>query len=362
MKRVPLERLLPFASLLAISILLTIAAPEFLSSENVLDVLRRGSAVAIAAVGMTLVIILGEIDLSVGSTVAWSGVVGAVAAKAGAPLPVAVLAGIAAGAAVGLVNGLLVTRLRVSSFIVTLGTLSAIRGLALETTSGVAIGGLGEHYQALAGDVVGPVSVPLLLLVVVATVTAWLMRRTALGRHVTAIGSNRVAAELCGVRVDRVRLAVFVLAGALAGLSGMIVSSIVWSGSPTAAEGMELDVIAAVVIGGASLRGGVGSVGGSLVGAALMQVLANGAALLGIDDFVQKILIGGIIVAAAAVDALRTKPRPDISPPRRRPAPGSPGRGSWRRAPRTRRRTGPRCGSTRSAPSGCRASSRGPPP
>jgi len=305
MKRLPAERLLPFASLLAISVLLTIAAPEFLSTENLLDVLRRGSAVAIAAVGMTLVIVMGEIDLSVGSTVAWSGVVGALAAKAGAPLPLAIAAGIGAGAGVGLVNGLLVTRLGVSSFIVTLGTLSAIRGLALEATSGVAVGGLGERYQSLAADLAGPVSVPLLLLVVVAVAAAWIMRRTPFGRHVTAIGSNRVAAELCGVRVDRVRLAVFVTGGALAGLAGMIVSSIVWSGSPTAADGLELDVIAAVVIGGASLRGGVGTIGGSLVGAALMQVLANGSALLGIDDFIQKILIGAIIVAAATVDALR---------------------------------------------------------
>jgi len=306
-KRPPAERLLPFASLFALSLLLAIAAPEFLSTENLLDVLRRGSAVAIAAVGMTLVIVLGEIDLSVGSTVAFSGVVGAIAAKAGAPLPLAILAGVLTGAGVGLVNGLLVTRLRVSSFIVTLGTLSAIRGLALEATRGVAIGGLGEHYQALSADLFGPVSVPLILLVVVATATAWVMRRTALGRHVTAIGSNRVAAELCGVRVDRVRLGVFVFGGTMAGLAGMIVSAIVWSGSPTAAEGLELDVIAAVVIGGASLKGGVGTVGGSLVGAALMQVLANGAALLGIDDFIQKILIGAIIVAAATVDALRTR-------------------------------------------------------
>jgi ribose transport system permease protein len=305
MKRIPAERLLPFASLLAISVLLAIAAPEFLSTENLLDVLRRGSAVAIAAVGMTLVIVMGEIDLSVGSTVAWSGVVGALAAKAGAPLPLAVAAGIGAGAGVGLVNGLLVTRLGVSSFIVTLGTLSAIRGLALEATSGVAVGGLGERYQSLAADLVGPLSVPLCLLVVVAAAASWVMRRTPFGRHVTAIGSNRVAAELCGVRVDRVRLVVFVVGGALAGLAGMIVSSIVWSGSPTAADGLELDVIAAVVIGGASLRGGVGTIGGSLVGAALMQVLANGSALLGIDDFIQKILIGAIIVAAATVDALR---------------------------------------------------------
>lgn len=305
--RIPVERLLPFASLLAISILLAIAAPEFLSTGNLLDVLRRGSAVAIAAVGMTLVIVLGEIDLSVGSTVAWSGVVGALAAKAGAPLPLAILAGVAAGAGVGLLNGLLVTRLRVSSFIVTLGTMSAIRGVALEATGGVAIGGLGERYQALSSDLAGPVSVPLVMLVAVATAAAWVMRRTPFGRHVTAIGSNRVAAELCGVRVDRLRVSVFVLAGTLAGLAGMIVSSIVWSGSPTAAEGLELDVIAAVVIGGASLRGGIGTIGGSLVGAALMQVLANGASLLGIDDFVQKILIGGIIVAAATVDALRTR-------------------------------------------------------
>lgn len=301
------ERLLPLASLLAISTLLAIAAPEFLSQDNLLDVLRRGSAVAIAAVGMTLVIVMGEIDLSVGSVVAFSGVVGALVAKAGAPVELAVAAGIACGALAGALNGLLVTRLGISSFIVTLGTLSAVRGLTLEVTSGVAIGGLGERYPKIAADVAGPLSVPLLLCAAVAVAAALLMRRTAFGRHVQAIGSNRVAAELCGIRVDRTRIAVFTMAGALAGLSGMIVSAIVISGSPTAAEGLELDVIAAVVIGGASLQGGVGTVGGSLIGAALMQVLANGSSLLGIDDFIQKIVTGAVIVAAAAFDVYRRR-------------------------------------------------------
>ncbi|MBI2898473.1 MAG: ABC transporter permease [Deltaproteobacteria bacterium] len=301
------ERVLPLASLLAISILLAIAAPEFLSQDNLLDVLRRGSAVAIAAVGMTLVIVMGEIDLSVGSVVALSGVVGALVAKAGAPVELAIAAGIGCGALAGALNGLLVTRLGISSFIVTLGTLSALRGLTLELTSGVAVGGLGESYPRIASDVAGPLSVPLLLCVAVAVLAAVLMRRTAFGRHVQAIGSNRVAAELCGIRVDRTRVVVFTMAGALAGLAGMIVSAIVISGSPTAAEGLELDVIAAVVIGGASLQGGVGTIGGSLIGAALMQVLANGSSLVGIDDFIQKIVTGGVIVAAAAFDVYRRR-------------------------------------------------------
>jgi ribose transport system permease protein len=290
-----------------ISAWLAIAAPEFLSISNVLDVLRRGSAVGIAAIGMTLVIVMGEIDLSVGSIIALAGVVGALLPRGGAPLAVALGGGVAAGALVGVVNGMLITRLRLSAFIVTLGTLSIVRGFGLQATSGVAIGGLGADYPKLAADIAGPLSVPLLLMIVVGFVVAVLMKRTAFGKHVYAIGSNRVAAELCGVRVDRVRMTVFAVEGALAGLAGMILSSIVISGSPTAAEGLELDVIAAVVIGGASLAGGVGTVGGSLIGMGLMQVLQNGASLLGIGDFVQKILIGAIIIAAVAFDVYRRR-------------------------------------------------------
>jgi len=300
------EKLLPVASLVALSVLLAIAAPEFLSAGNLADLLRRASAVAIAAVGATLVLCMGDVDLSVGSVIALSGVAGAFAMQAGVPVPLAVCVGIAVGAAAGLLNGVLAASLRIPSFIVTLGTLGALRGVALIVTSGESVSGLPRSLQRLAGDV-GPVPVPLILLAATATGAWFVLTRMRFGRHVYAVGSNRRAAELCGIQVERVRVGVFCAAGALAGLSGMIFTSRLITGTPTVAEGLELDVIAAVVIGGGSLAGGVGTVGGTLVGTAIMQVLANGCVLLGIDPFVQKVLIGAIVIAAVAFDAYRRR-------------------------------------------------------
>jgi ribose transport system permease protein len=297
---------LPLASLFVLSMLLAIAAPEFLTVANLADLLRRASAVAIAAVGATLVLVQGDVDLSVGSVIAWSGVVGAFAMKAGVPVPAAVAVGVAVGAASGLVNGALVATLRIPAFIVTLGTLGIFRGLALVASAGESVSGLPRSLARLAGDV-GRVPVPLLFLVATAGLASFSLRRTRFGRHVQAIGSNRRAAELCGIRVDRVRAAVFAIAGALAGLSGMIFTARLITGTPTVAEGLELDVIAAVVIGGGSLAGGVGTVGGTLIGTAIMQVLANGCVLLGVDPFVQKVLIGAIVIAAVAFDSARRR-------------------------------------------------------
>jgi ribose transport system permease protein len=300
------QRLLPAASLIALSVLLAIAAPEFLSAGNLADLLRRASAVAIAAIGATLVLCMGDVDLSVGSVIALSGVAGAFALQAGAPMPVAVCVGIAVGAAAGLVNGALAASLSIPSFVVTLGTLGALRGVALIATSGESVSGLPRSVQRLAGDL-GPIPVPLILLAAAAAGAWFVLTRSRFGRHVQAVGSNRRAAELCGIRVERVRVAVFCAAGALAGLSGMIFTSRLITGTPTVAEGLELDVIAAVVIGGGSLQGGVGTVGGTLIGTAIMQVLANGCVLLGIDPFVQKVLIGAIVIAAVAFDAARRR-------------------------------------------------------
>ncbi|MBI4956762.1 MAG: ABC transporter permease [Myxococcales bacterium] len=265
--------------------------------------------VAIAAVGMTLVIVEGGIDLSVGSTVALVTVVVARALVAGVGPGVAVLVGIATGLACGALNGGLIAGLGVSPFIATLGTMSALRGLAKglahEQKIDAPAQGLDELMALAPRGSPWLVSPGVWIAGALALAGAVLLGRTRFGRHVVAVGSNARTARLCGISVGRVTVATYALAGALAGVAGVMEFGKLTVGDPTDAPGLELDVIAAVVIGGGSLSGGQGSVAGSLIGAALMTVLKNGSMHLGVANWVQQILTGVIIVAAAALDRYR---------------------------------------------------------
>jgi ribose transport system permease protein len=282
------------------------ASQRFLSGRNLETIARQTTIVGMAALGMTLVIILGGIDLSVGSIVALSTVVIAWLLQHGRTGPVtAALGGIAAAAAFGLISGLLITRLRVVPFIVTLGMMLVVRGTAK---------GIG-HEQKIDVDVerlrwldelLASVSAKQgWMLVFLAIATAALLRYTRLGRHTFAIGSNEQTARLCGVPVERVKVTVFMLCGAFAGLAGLMQFSRLTVGDPTVAIGLELDVIAAVVIGGGSLGGGEGAILGTLVGALIMTVIASGCTQMGLPNWVQEIITGMIIVAAVALDRLR---------------------------------------------------------
>ena len=290
------------------------ASQRFLSGRNFETIARQTTIVGMAALGMTLVIILGGIDLSVGSIVALSTVVIAWLLQHGRTGPVtAAMGGIAAAAAFGLISGLLITRLRVVPFIVTLGMMLVVRGAAK---------GIG-HEQKIDVDVErlrwldellasvsakqGWMLVPLgvWILIFLAIVTAALLRYTKLGRHTFAIGSNEQTARLCGIPVERVKVTVFMLCGAFAGLAGLMQFSRLTVGDPTVAIGLELDVIAAVVIGGGSLGGGEGAILGTLVGALIMTVIASGCTQMGLPNWVQEIITGMIIVAAVALDRLR---------------------------------------------------------
>jgi len=319
-KRGAAERLLPFASLFALSVLLTIAAPEFLSTENLLDVLRRGSAVAIAAVGMTLVIVLGEIDLSVGSTVAWSGVVGALAAKAGAPLPVAVLAGVLAGAAVGLVNGLLVTRLRVSSFIVTLGTFFVLRGLnaglTIKLTGGVSIANIDaasgfESARKVTASVIWPeygLSVSVLWWFGITAVGAWLLARTRFGNWVFGAGGEKVAARNVGVPVARTKIALFMMTSFVAALWGVMTAISLRGMQSNEGVGREFEFIIAAVVGGCLLTGGYGSVIGTAFGAAIIGMAQIGIISSNWDSNYVFLFEGIILVLAVMLNtAIRAR-------------------------------------------------------
>ena len=303
-----IRQLLPFATLTLIVAALSALEPDtFLTAENFLNVLSRSSVNGIIAMGMTAVIISGGIDLSVGSMMAMAGMVGAgVMLKVGGTEPGAAsmllgtLVGIGAGALCGLLNGTLITKLKLPPFIVTLGTMSAFRGTSYIINNS-------KMYDVPSYTLLGqsnlfgiPVSVLILALVVL--IGFLVLKYTPLGRYTYAIGSNREAAFHAGVNVDRNLIAIYSLTGMFVGLAAMIQTSRTISAQPTAGISLELDIIAAVVIGGASLSGGRGTVIGTIVGTLLISFLRNGCTLLGISTNIQLVVIGAIIIGAVALD------------------------------------------------------------
>ncbi len=282
---------------------------QYLSGRNLRIVLAQTVIVALGAIGMTFIIISGGIDLAVGSTIALAGVVTAVGLRDGWPPPAAVLAGVAAGGLVGLANGVILTRLKVMPFIATLGMLGIARGLAKWLADQQTVNAPATWVNQLAVTVPTPtwllVAPGVWLTVALALVATVVLQQTVFGRRVFAIGSNEAAARACGVRTDRLKVWIYGLAGLLFGLSGVMQMSRLRQGDPTVAIGTELDVIAAVVIGGGSLAGGEGTIAGSLIGALVMAFLRNGSQQMGWPNYVQEIIIGGIIILAVALDRAR---------------------------------------------------------
>ncbi|WP_219413543.1 ABC transporter permease [Pseudonocardia nigra] len=283
---------------------------RFGTLENWQTIAIAAAPFALIALGQTLVILTGGIDLSVGSVIAVSAMAAAVTVKDHPErLALAVLVGLLVGLAAGAVNGFLVSRLNVPPFVATLGMLTTASGLAFVIGDGAPINGLPENFGAIANTRVLGVQVPVLVMIVGIGVLALVMSRTAYGMRVYAVGGNRLAAELAGVKVRRVLFRVYALSGLLAGLSGVILASRVISGPPTLGAGYELDAIAAVVIGGASLMGGRGSIWGTALGLLLIQTLNNGFDLLTVPAYWQSVIKGLLIVAAVAVDVWATNRR-----------------------------------------------------
>ncbi|MBK8096500.1 MAG: ABC transporter permease [Planctomycetes bacterium] len=302
----------PFLGLLLVVLLFGSLRPaQFFSVYNLQIVLMQAVPVALGALGMTFVVIAGGIDLSIGAVVALCAVAAAACGQGGLPIGLAVVCGIALGGLCGLGNGLLVTRLRVVPFIVTLGTMGVARGLAKWLAGNQKIDADAGFLQWWVRNVPSPawlgVGAAVWLTAVIALLLAVLLRRTVFGLHVFAVGSNEANARLCGVPVERTKFGVYALCGLLAGLIGVLLWGTMNVGDPTAGSGLELKVVAAVVIGGASLAGGEGSLVGALIGAVLMGVLRNGCTLTGVPDHVQDILIGAIIVVAVALDRWRQR-------------------------------------------------------
>lgn len=303
-----LAQLAAAGALIVVFIYLTFASPVFLTFNNLFNIVAQTTVTAVIAVGMTFVIISAGIDLSVGSIAALSGVLGTLLiARTGMSWPLAVLGGALAGAVVGLINGLLITTTRLSPFIATLGMMSVGRGLVYIVTGAVAVYGLPDSFGLLGQGLIDGIPIPLIVLVVVAVLAHLILSRTRLGRYTYAIGSNVEAARLSGIPISRYLTAIYILQGLLAGFAGMIASSRVTSGQPNFGEGLELDVIAATVIGGASLFGGQGTIIGTLIGAFLIALIRNGAVLLNINLFYQDVIIGVVIWVAVIWDQFRRR-------------------------------------------------------
>ena len=292
------------AGLFLLCVLLSFLTPYFLTASNLLNVMEQTSINAVIAVGMTFVILSAGIDLSVGSLVALSGVVMASRLQAAWPLPLAVFAGLATSAFCGLLSGLLITRGKLPPFIATLGMMSVARGAALLFTDGRPISGFSESLRWLSTGRLLGVPVPVLLTILLYLVSVVALSRTRFGRYVYAIGGNEEATRLSGVAVGFHKTLVYVLSGTTAGLASVLLTARLNSAQPIAGMSYELDAIAAVVIGGTSLTGGAGTLGGTLIGALTMGVLRNGLNLLGISSFMQQIVIGLVIIIAVLVDSL----------------------------------------------------------
>ena len=306
-----LKRFLPFISLLILCILIPASEyfimghdPKFITTGNLAAIARQTAVITIMAMGMTMVIVAGGIDLSVGSIVGLTAVVGSMSMVAGGG---AVLPGIAIaiiiGALCGLLNGTAVTRLRIPAFIVTLGAMGIYRGIGLYVSDGNAVVGLPQSAGFLAErNILRVIPLPLVLVLILAVVVHFALRHMRLGRYCYAIGSNIEAARYAGINVNRYQIAYYTILGALSGLAGAIETSRTVTGQPNAGETYELNVIASVVIGGGSLSGGQGTVVGTIIGSLIMGVLANGGNLLQISPFIQKIVIGAVIVLAVTFD------------------------------------------------------------
>ena len=283
--------------------ILAVTSPPFRTLANIENILQQISVNGIMAIGMTLVIITAGIDLSVGSVLALSAVVATSFAHPGEhALIVSLSLGVLAGLICGAVNGILIAKKRLAPFIVTLGMMTVARGAALVYTSGRPVINLSDAYNEIGGGAAGDIPFPAMIFFVVILLGVFILHFTRFGRYVYAVGGNELAAKVSGINTDRVLIGVYALTGALAGVAGIVLSSRIMSGPPAAGAGYELDAIAAVVIGGTSLSGGVGSIAGTIVGVLIIGVMNNGLDLLNVSSYWQQIVKGLIIVLAVLLD------------------------------------------------------------
>ena len=281
---------------------------SFFTRQNIFNVLRQISTNLFLACGMTMVIILGGIDLAVGSIIALSGCISAgCVARYNLPLPIALLMGLLVGLLVGMFNGAVISKTTIPAFIVTLATMNIAKGLAYVYTGGSPVRVVTKEWQFLGAGYVGIFPTPVVILVIVLIITAIIMNKTKMGRHMYAVGGNQQAAEFSGIKVEKVKFFVHAFSGLMAGLAGIVLASRMYSGQPTAGDGAEMDAIAAVVVGGTSMAGGSGKIGGTIIGGLIIGVLNNGLNLLNVNSFWQYVVKGVVILLAVFLDYFRNK-------------------------------------------------------
>ncbi|NLP10469.1 ABC transporter permease [bacterium] len=309
MKKRGSQNLILLLILVSVSLVLSLSSQNFSSGYNVLNILRQVSLTVISASVVTLVMISGGLDLSIGGVLALAGVITARLSVVGLPLPFAFLAGILVGVVSGALNGSLIISTGIPPVIATLGTMYISRGLAYILSSGSAVvNGLPDSFGVVGETHLGPLPLLVVIMTVVIVICHFLLTKTVFGRHIYAIGGNLQAANLAGIPVKRIKLLLYTLSGTTAGISGVLLASRLSSGDPNVGIGFEFDVIVAIVLGGTSLAGGEGTLSGTLLGALILAVFANGMNLLGIGSFYQYVVQGAILVLAVILDlTLRKK-------------------------------------------------------
>jgi ribose/xylose/arabinose/galactoside ABC-type transport system permease subunit len=297
-------------ALIAEIILFSILSPYFLTTDNILNVSLQTSITAIIAVGMTFVILTAGIDLSVGALVAFTGVVSTSILKFGLPFSLAFFTSVVAGIVIGMLSGAVagefITRFNITPFIVTLALMTILRGASYMYTDGRPVWGLPDQFSILGSGRIAAIPIPTLIMLGIYGAAYLTLNRTRFGRYVYAVGGNKEAARLAGIDTNRVLMIVYMICGALASLSGILLASRMNSGQPNAGLMYELDAIAAVVVGGTSLFGGRGSIVGTFIGAMLIGVLRNGLNLLNVNSYVQQVVVGVVILLAVLIDRRRS--------------------------------------------------------
>ncbi|WP_244271190.1 ABC transporter permease [Thalassospira sp. GB04J01] len=310
-------------SLMALIVVFSVTSDAFFSVGNAMTVSLQTTSIALLGIGVTVVILTGGIDLSVGSVLALSGTVAGLLVKDGWPIWAAMSMGVLTGMVCGCINGFVVTRLRLAPFIATLGMMLIARGLALQLTGAAPVSQLGEAFGVLGnGSLFRTLSVganglpkvlfpgipyPVLIMIVMAIIVAFILRRLAIGRHIYAVGSNEQASRLAGVNVNSTKMFAYATSGFLAGICGIVLMSRLVTAQPNEGIMYELDAIAAAVIGGTSLMGGVGTISGTMIGAFVISILRNGLNMNGVSSFIQQIIIGCVIIGAVYIDHLRNR-------------------------------------------------------
>ncbi len=287
--------------------IISVMSPIFLTASNMWNILRQISTNALLAFGMTFVILIGGIDLSVGPLLAFSGVFAAWAMSAGWPIWAAVLGALITCTLVGMLNGIIVTATGIAPFVVTLSMQQIFRGFAMLMAKGAPIRIKNQRFISIGTTYLGPVALPILYMLAIMIVCILVLTRSRFGRHIYALGGNKTAARFAGIQTSRIEVAVYALSGFLAAVAGIVLAARMTAGVPATGEGYECDAIAAVVLGGASFNGGVGTIGGTLIGAIIIGVINNGLNMLNVESFWQYVAKGVVILLAVLVDVLRKR-------------------------------------------------------